>query len=86
MQPYGSEAGASYAQGSQAEQTSQMGQRLAPIFCVSVHEHAWMSAGLGIWGKEDYLKRFWTVLDWKKVSDAYMKLYKSKPKNPEYGL
>jgi Fe-Mn family superoxide dismutase len=36
-----------------------------------VHEHAWLSAGYGIWGKEEYLKRFWTVLDWKKVSDAF---------------
>ena len=57
---------------------SQMGQRISPLFCVSVHEHAWMSAGLGVWGKEEYLKRFWNVLDWKKVSDSYMKLTKFK--------
>jgi Fe-Mn family superoxide dismutase len=50
-----------------------IGSMLYPLFCVSVHEHAWMSAGYGIWGKEEYLKRFWTVLDWKKVSEAYAK-------------
>jgi len=48
-----------------------IGTHLYPLFCLSVHEHAWLTAGYGIWGKEEYLKRFWTVLDWKKVSDAY---------------
>ena len=47
-----------------------IGSTLYPLFCVSVHEHAWMSAGYGIWGKEEYLKRFWTVLDWKNVSES----------------
>lgn len=41
---------------------------LYPLFCVSLFEHAWMSADYGIWGKEDWLKELWTVLDWKKVS------------------
>jgi len=50
-----------------------IGSTLYPLFCVNVHEHAWMGAGYGIWGKEEYLKRFWTVLDWKKVSEAYAK-------------
>ncbi|KIK65669.1 hypothetical protein GYMLUDRAFT_94294 [Collybiopsis luxurians FD-317 M1] len=48
-----------------------MGETLYPLFCVSVHEHAWMSAGYGVWGKEEWLKKFWTVLDWEKVSKAY---------------
>lgn len=48
-----------------------IGTKLYPLFCLSVHEHAWLTAGYGIWGKEEYLKRFWTVLDWKKVSDAF---------------
>jgi Fe-Mn family superoxide dismutase len=50
-----------------------VGRDLYPLFCVSVHEHAWLSAGYGIWGKEEYLKRFWTVLDWEKVSGAFTK-------------
>jgi len=48
-----------------------IGTHLYPLFCLSVHEHAWLTAGYGIWGKEEYLKRFWTVLDWKKVSDGF---------------
>lgn len=48
-----------------------IGTHLYPLFCLSVHEHAWLTAGYGIWGKEEYLKRFWTALDWKKVSDAF---------------
>lgn len=47
------------------------GDDLSPLMCISVHEHAWMSAGLGVWGKEEYLKRFWSVVDWRKVSDVY---------------
>jgi Fe-Mn family superoxide dismutase len=46
---------------------------LHPLFCVSVNEHVWMSAGYGIWGKEEYLKRFWGYLDWKTVSEEYAK-------------
>ncbi|KAH8830563.1 manganese superoxide dismutase [Flagelloscypha sp. PMI_526] len=40
---------------------------LYPLFCCSLYEHSWMSAGYGVWGKEDWLKEFWTVLDWEKV-------------------
>ena len=47
------------------------GDDLSPLMCISVHEHAWMSAGLGVWGKEEYLRRFWSVVDWRKVSDVY---------------
>ena len=48
-----------------------LGQTLYPLFCVSVHEHAWLAAGYGIWGLERYLERFWTCLDWAAVRDAY---------------
>jgi superoxide dismutase, Fe-Mn family len=48
-----------------------LGQTLYPLFCVSVHEHAWMAAGYGVWGKEEYLERFWTCLDWAAVLDSY---------------
>ncbi|KAI0052572.1 hypothetical protein FA95DRAFT_1553238 [Auriscalpium vulgare] len=48
-----------------------IGAVLYPLFVVSVQEHAWVSAGYGVWGKEEYLKRFWTVLDWGAVSKAY---------------
>ncbi|KAL0063078.1 hypothetical protein AAF712_009985 [Marasmius tenuissimus] len=48
-----------------------MGEQLFPLFCVSVNEHAWMSAGYGVWGKEEWLKKFWSVVDWEKVSKNY---------------
>ena len=48
-----------------------VGDIIYPLFCLPVYEHAWMSAGFGVWGKEDWLKEFWTVLDWEKVSLAF---------------
>ena len=51
------------------------GDDLGLLMCFSVHEHAWMSAGLGVWGREEYLKRFWSVVDWRKVSDVYRLWY-----------
>ena len=48
-----------------------LGRTLYPLFCVSVHEHAWMAAGYGVWGMETYLERFWTCLNWAAVRDAY---------------
>lgn len=58
----------------QRARTSNMlhaGEILYPLFCVPVYEHAWMSAGYGVWGKEKWLKEFWSVLDWQKVDSAY---------------
>lgn len=47
------------------------GSHIQPLFCLSIHEHAWMAAGYGVWGKEEYLKRFWSVLDWGKVDASF---------------
>ncbi|KAI0356667.1 hypothetical protein OH77DRAFT_1436280 [Trametes cingulata] len=51
-----------------------LGNVLYPLLCVSVHEHAWVSAGYGVWGKEEYMKRFWTVVDWERVCRIYSKV------------
>ncbi|KAI0637696.1 Manganese/iron superoxide dismutase [Trametes polyzona] len=51
-----------------------LGQVLHPLLCLSVHEHAWVGAGYGVWGKEEYLKRFWTVVDWEKASTLFNKV------------
>ncbi|KAI0751250.1 Manganese/iron superoxide dismutase [Daedaleopsis nitida] len=51
-----------------------VGEVIYPLLCVSVHEHAWVGAGYGVWGKEEYMKRFWTVVDWKRVKDLYRKI------------
>jgi Fe-Mn family superoxide dismutase len=48
-----------------------MGDIIWPLFALSVHEHCWMSAGYGVWGQEEWIRKFWTVLDWRKVSDAF---------------
>ncbi|KAJ7122810.1 Manganese/iron superoxide dismutase [Mycena epipterygia] len=47
------------------------GDVLYPLFCVSVQEHAWITAGYGVWGKEAWLREFWNVLNWKQVDEAY---------------
>ncbi|KZW03887.1 hypothetical protein EXIGLDRAFT_758203 [Exidia glandulosa HHB12029] len=49
---------------------------LLPLFCISVHEHAWMAAGYGVWGKEEYLRRFWGALDWSRVLRDWRVTYK----------
>ncbi|PIL36673.1 hypothetical protein GSI_00362 [Ganoderma sinense ZZ0214-1] len=56
---------------------SKVGTTLFPLLCVSVHEHAWISAGYGVWGKEEYMRRFWTVVDWAKVVKVYEKVAKA---------
>jgi superoxide dismutase, Fe-Mn family len=48
-------------------------ETLYPLFCISVHEHAWMSAGYGVWGKEEWTKKFWSVVDWERASQAFTK-------------
>ena len=53
------------------DRLEKLGDVIYPLFCVPVYEHAWMSAGFGVWGKEDWLKEFWTVLDWDKVGKAF---------------
>lgn len=42
-----------------------------PLLCISVQEHAWMAGGYGVWGKEEYLRRYWSVVDWGKVSETF---------------
>lgn len=48
-----------------------LGQTLYPLFCVSMYEHAWMAGGYGVWGREAYLERFWSCLDWAAVKETY---------------
>ncbi|PCH41587.1 hypothetical protein WOLCODRAFT_137483 [Wolfiporia cocos MD-104 SS10] len=55
------------------EDPTRAGEILYPLFCVSAHERAWIGGGYGVWGQEEYMKRFWTVVDWKTVADTYNK-------------
>ena len=59
-----------------------IGDTLFPLLCISVHEHAWVSAGYGVWGKEEYVKRFWSVANWQQVSEHYEKYV---PETRRYG-
>ncbi|KAJ6510203.1 manganese superoxide dismutase [Mycena vitilis] len=52
-----------------------MGEVLYPLFCLSVHEHAWLSAGYGVWGKEAWLREFWSVLNWRQIGESFDKIY-----------
>lgn len=56
------------------------GEILYPLFCVPVYEHAWMSAGYGIWGKEQWLREFWSVLNWQRVDAAYNAIWQDAQK------
>lgn len=47
-----------------------LGEYIYPLFCVSVHEHCWL-LDHGIWGKEEYMKAFWSVLDWQQVVQRF---------------
>ncbi|CCM04022.1 uncharacterized protein FIBRA_06179 [Fibroporia radiculosa] len=77
--PAGLFSNLSHAEDTIMPKRSQIGEFIYPLFCVSVHEHAWVSAGYGVWGKEEYMKRFWSVLDWGRVGQAYEKFISSAP-------
>ncbi|KAI6128440.1 hypothetical protein EDD16DRAFT_1690341 [Pisolithus croceorrhizus] len=47
-----------------------IGEYIYPLFCVSVHEHCWL-LDHGIWGKEKYMKEFWSALDWQQVAHRF---------------
>jgi Fe-Mn family superoxide dismutase len=59
------------------------GEILYPLFCLPVYEHTWMSAGYGVWGKEQWLKEFWSVLDWRRVNGIYENIT-NKDRNTSY--
>ena len=56
-----------------ARHARHVGNKLYPLFCLSLYEHTWLSAGLGVWGKEEYVRRFFTVVNWKRVSEKFRK-------------
>ena len=52
------------------EQVEARGEELYPLLCVSVHERDWLP-DYGMWGKEEYLMRFWECVDWSRVFRLY---------------
>ena len=71
MQPSSGLAGTGTGMPDEPASLDTLGETLYPLFCVSVHEHAWIAAGYGVWGMERYLERFWSCLDWAAVRDTY---------------
>lgn len=69
----GGGGGGSPFNSTQKQDPRRVGEYLYPLFCLSVHERMWVGAGYGVWGKEEYVKRFFSVLDWEKVAQAYVK-------------
>lgn len=55
-----------------------IGDFLTPLLCISVQEHAWVGTGYGVWGKEEYLKRFWSVVNWRNISETFSRIVKSR--------
>lgn len=63
--------------GAPNERWEKIGERLYPLFSICIYEHAWMSADYGVWGLDEYIRRFWTVIDWSKVSTYFHKFSQS---------
>ncbi|PWN35577.1 manganese and iron superoxide dismutase [Meira miltonrushii] len=47
-----------------------LGEELFPLLCVSVHERDWLP-DYGMWGKEEYLMRFWECVNWNRVNELH---------------
>ncbi|GAA6063328.1 hypothetical protein JCM10212_003914 [Sporobolomyces blumeae] len=43
---------------------------LHPLLCVSVHPHCYL-ADYGVWGREAYVKQWWTKVEWRKVEESF---------------
>lgn len=52
-----------------------------PLLCLSVQEHAWL-LDHGIWGKEEYIKHFWSFVNWARVEQTLVSLDGAAP--PSY--
>lgn len=46
------------------------GTHLRPLLCLSVHPHCYLQ-DYGVWGREEYTRRWWATIDWKKVEQSY---------------
>lgn len=51
---------------------TQVGNDIYPLLNLSIHEHAWLR-DYGVWGKEEYVRNFWEVVDWRVVQDRFDK-------------
>lgn len=49
---------------------SAVGRSLHPLLCVSTHQHCYLE-DYGVWGRDEYVRQWWTKVDWKKVEDSF---------------
>ncbi|GAA6006945.1 hypothetical protein JCM10207_009148 [Rhodosporidiobolus poonsookiae] len=49
---------------------AQIGRSLHPLACVSVHPHCYLE-DYGLWGRDEYVRKWWGAVDWRKVEEAY---------------
>lgn len=47
-----------------------IGAGLRPLLCLSVHPHCYLQDH-GVWGRDEYVKRWWNHIDWKAAEQAY---------------
>ncbi|GAA5886104.1 hypothetical protein JCM6882_004267 [Rhodosporidiobolus microsporus] len=49
---------------------AQVAKSLHPLVALSVHPHCYVD-DYGVWGRDEYVRKWWGAVDWKKVEDAY---------------
>lgn len=59
--------GSGYATG-QANADSR--KPIHPLMCLSLHPHCYLG-DYGVWGRQEYVERWWNAIDWTKVSASY---------------
>ncbi|CEQ39646.1 SPOSA6832_01205, partial [Sporobolomyces salmonicolor] len=47
-----------------------IGRALHPLVCVSTHPHCYLG-DYGLWGREEYVRKWWGAVDWSKVEEAF---------------
>ncbi|GAA5827487.1 hypothetical protein JCM3770_005253 [Rhodotorula araucariae] len=56
--------------GLSAHHGARVGQSLHPLACINVHPHCYLE-DYGLWGRDEYVRKWWGAVDWQKVEDAY---------------
>lgn len=56
--------------GLSAHHGARVAQSLHPLACISVHPHCYLG-DYGLWGRDEYVRKWWAAVDWKKVEDAF---------------
>lgn len=60
----------SAARSSSSVEAAAVGASLHPLACISVHPHCYLE-DYGLWGRDEYVRRWWSKVDWAKVEQAY---------------